>query len=128
MRCTVLLSDYFTFVQYGINYHLKLVPYQSVGLILFLGAAARAPAESECETATFLSETRTRTMNRASCPSPDTRAPQESTEGVQEYTLYDAACRCRCLPYGFIQVKYLTLRSVQWRTPTYLYTFRTYYQ
>ena len=28
MRCTVLLSDYFTFVQYGINYHLKLEPFK----------------------------------------------------------------------------------------------------
>ena len=55
------LLNFFTFVLYGINYHLS-----KCGLILFLGAAARAPAESECETATFLSETRTRTMNRAS--------------------------------------------------------------
>ena len=55
---TLLLSSTY---KYGINYHLS-----KCGLILFLGAAARAPAESECETATFLSETRTRTMNRAS--------------------------------------------------------------
>ena len=52
---TLLLSSMVS----TIKYHLS-----KCGLILFLGAAA--PAESECETATFLSETRTRTMNRAS--------------------------------------------------------------
>ena len=89
MRCTVLLSDYFTFVQYGINYHLKLVPYQSVGLILFLGAAARAPAESECETATFLSENTNSHNEQSVVTVPGhPRAPGIQTRGgAVEYTL-----------------------------------------